>query len=114
MKALTTGKVAAICQVSPRMVAKWIDSGRLKGYKLPGSQDRRVLVEDLREFMDKHGMDFAIPGEEIGQKPREFWIWESPCGTHRSGLYDEREGAVDSAVVCNQQDAHLVRLREVL
>ena len=41
MKVFTTGQVAKICKVAPRTVSKWFDSGRLKGYRIPGSQDRR-------------------------------------------------------------------------
>jgi len=38
---LTTGQVAQICNVAPRTVTKWFDSGRLKGYRIPGSKDRK-------------------------------------------------------------------------
>ncbi len=51
---LTTGEVAAICKVSARTVSKWIDCGRLQGYKIPGSRDRRVTHEALEHFMRKH------------------------------------------------------------
>ena len=39
-KVFTTGQVAKICKVAPRTVSKWFDSGRLRGYRIPGSQDR--------------------------------------------------------------------------
>ena len=52
----TTGQVANICGVAPRTVAKWIDSGSLKGYRIPGSQDRRVMRDELIQFMRKHNM----------------------------------------------------------
>ena len=52
----TTGDVARICQVAPRTVSKWFDSGRLKGYRVPGSKDRRIPLEDLIRFMRRHGM----------------------------------------------------------
>ena len=38
MKVFTTGQVAKICKVAPRTVSKWFDSGRLRGYRIPGSQ----------------------------------------------------------------------------
>lgn len=53
---LTTGDVARICQVAPRTVGKWFDSGRLKGYRVPGSQDRRIPRDNLIEFMRAHRM----------------------------------------------------------
>ena len=56
MKVLTTGQVAKICKVAPRTVSKWFDSGRLKGYRIPGSQDRRIPREYLIKFLKEHGM----------------------------------------------------------
>lgn len=52
----TTGEVATICNVSARTASLWIDSGRLKGYRLPGSADRRVTWPDLLAFLRDHGM----------------------------------------------------------
>lgn len=58
-KALTTGVIAEVAGVAPRTVAKWIDTGLLKGYRIPLSKDRRVEVADLRAFLVKHGMSVA-------------------------------------------------------
>lgn len=54
--ALTTGEVAQVCNVAARTVSKWIDSGRLEGYRIPGSRDRRVHVGALRAFVEAHGI----------------------------------------------------------
>ncbi|MCA9274744.1 MAG: response regulator [Phycisphaerales bacterium] len=51
---LTTGEVAKICNVAPRTVSKWFDSGQLKGYRIPGSKDRRIPVTELYRFMKAH------------------------------------------------------------
>jgi excisionase family DNA binding protein len=53
---LTTGEVARICNVAPRTVSKWFDSGQLKGYRIPGSRDRRIPVAALSRFMKEHNM----------------------------------------------------------
>jgi excisionase family DNA binding protein len=53
---LTTGDVARICNVAPRTVSKWFDSGQLKGYRIPGSKDRRIPVNELVRFMKAHNM----------------------------------------------------------
>ena len=47
----TTGEVARICNVTKRTVIKWIESGRLKGYLIPGSSHRRVAASALADFM---------------------------------------------------------------
>lgn len=48
---LTTGDVARICNVAPRTVSKWFDSGQLRGYRIPGSKDRRIPMNELVRFM---------------------------------------------------------------
>ena len=53
---LTTGEVAKICNVASRTVSKWFDSGQLRGYRIPGSKDRRIPVANLIKFMKSHGI----------------------------------------------------------
>ena len=53
---LTTGEVAKICNVAPRTVSKWFDSGQLKGYRIPGSKDRRIPLNALIRFMKQHNI----------------------------------------------------------
>ncbi len=53
---LTTGDVAKICSVAPRTVSKWFDSGDLRGYRIPGSKDRRIPINHLIKFMRAHGI----------------------------------------------------------
>jgi excisionase family DNA binding protein len=53
---LTTGEVAKICNVAPRTVSKWFDSGTLTGYRIPGSKDRRIPLSQLIKFMKQHNM----------------------------------------------------------
>jgi excisionase family DNA binding protein len=52
----TTGEVARICHVAPRTVSKWFDSGKLRGYRIPGSRDRRIPLDSLLAFMRSHGI----------------------------------------------------------
>ncbi|RJP34613.1 MAG: helix-turn-helix domain-containing protein [Phycisphaerales bacterium] len=53
---LTTGDVARICKVAPRTVAKWFDRGDLRGYRIPGSKDRRIPKAQLIRFMRANNM----------------------------------------------------------
>ena len=57
---LTTGEVAQICNVASRTVGKWFDKKLLKGYRIPGSRDRRIPIAELIAFMKKHN----IPGHD--------------------------------------------------
>ena len=64
----TTGQVAKICKAAPRTVSKWVDSGRLRGYRLPGSQDRRIPRENLIRFLKEHGMPLGeLEDEAMGK-----------------------------------------------
>lgn len=62
---LTTGEVAKLCNVAPRTVSKWFDSGQLKGYRIPGSKDRRIPLNNLVQFMKAHGipLDGVMSGD---------------------------------------------------
>jgi len=61
---LTTGEVARICNVAPRTVSKWFDSGQLRGYRIPGSKDRRIPLQQLIRFMKAHNI--PMEGLELG------------------------------------------------
>ena len=56
---LTTGDCAKRLGVTARMIARWIDNGRLLGLTLPGSKDRRVHPEALAEFEEREGFNRA-------------------------------------------------------
>lgn len=62
---LTTGEVAKICNVAPRTVSKWFDSGQLRGYRIPGSKDRRIPLNALMKFMKAHSI--PMDGLQSGQ-----------------------------------------------
>lgn len=56
----TTGEVALICMVSVKLVNKWVDSGKLKGYRIPGGGHRRVTQEALSRFLKENNMPMTI------------------------------------------------------
>lgn len=47
----TTGEAAAICKVSQQTIIRCFDSGRLKGFRVPGSRFRRIPRDELIRFM---------------------------------------------------------------
>lgn len=50
----TTGEVAQICKVSQQTVIRCFDSGKLKGFRVPGSRFRRIPRESLVTFMKEN------------------------------------------------------------
>ncbi|MFQ5429346.1 MAG: response regulator [Phycisphaerae bacterium] len=57
----TTGEVAEICRISQQTVIRCFDSGKLKGFRVPGSKFRRIPRDSLIAFMRAH----RIPLENL-------------------------------------------------
>jgi two-component system, OmpR family, response regulator len=62
----TTGEAADVCRVSQQTIIRCFDSGRLEGFRVPGSRFRRIPRDSLTKFMK----DNSIPmdGLESGKK----------------------------------------------
>src|SRR4051812_19187556 len=52
----TTGEAADICKVSQQTIIRCFDSGRLKGFRVPGSRFRRIPRDALIAFMKDNGI----------------------------------------------------------
>jgi len=61
-RVFTTGEAAAICKVSQQTIIRCFDSGRLTGFRVPGSKFRRIPREELVRFMRANN----IPVEALG------------------------------------------------
>ncbi len=65
---LTTGEVAMLLGCAARTVTQWIDSGRLRGFRLPRTRnptsreggDRRVHRHHLAAFIREHHIDVDV------------------------------------------------------
>ena len=66
----TTGEVADICQVSQQTVIRCFDSGKLRGFRVPGSKFRRIPRESLLEFMREN----EIPLDNIVSGKRRVLV----------------------------------------
>ena len=52
----TTGEAAEICKVSQQTIIRCFDSGRLRGFRVPGSRFRRIPRDALVQFMRENGI----------------------------------------------------------
>jgi len=52
----TTGKAAKICRVSQQTIIRCFDSGRLAGFRVPGSRFRRIPHKNLVRFMKENNI----------------------------------------------------------
>lgn len=74
-KVFTTTQAGKLCTVTARTVTKWFDSGRLRGFRIPGSQDRRIPRKYLRQFMIEHG----VPTDELDREDTALVIVSDEC-----------------------------------
>jgi hypothetical protein len=63
---ITTGQARLLTGVGWRILTNHFDSGKLKGFRIPGSTSRRIPVASLREWMiENHiptdNLDLAFP-----------------------------------------------------
>lgn len=56
MKTLKPSEIALYCDVHQRTVSRWIAQGQLKGHKLPGRGNYRVLLNDFILFLQAQNM----------------------------------------------------------
>lgn len=71
----TTGEAADVCKVSQQTIIRCFDSGRLRGFRVPGSRFRRIPREALLAFMKENG----IPVDALnGGKQRVLVVDDDP------------------------------------
>ena len=66
----TTGEAAAICKVSQQTIIRCFDSGRLTGFRVPGSRFRRIPRKDLLQFMKSND----IPTDALESTKRRVLV----------------------------------------
>jgi len=66
MKTLfTTGEAAELCKISQQTVIRCFDSGKLDGFRIPGSRFRRIPRDCLLRFMKENGIPLdSLVGEQ--------------------------------------------------
>ncbi|MBC8481886.1 MAG: response regulator [Planctomycetes bacterium] len=62
----TTGEAAEVCKVSQQTIIRCFDSGRLDGFRVPGSKFRRIPRASLIKFMKDNGI--PLDNIESGKK----------------------------------------------
>jgi excisionase family DNA binding protein len=66
----TTGEAADICKVSQQTIIRCFDSGKLSGFRIPGSKFRRIPRESLIRFMKEN----TIPLDNLETGKRKVLI----------------------------------------
>lgn len=92
MRTLKPSEIAKYCDVHNRTVSRWIANGQLKGHKLPGRGNYRVVVSDFIQFL--HNQQMPIPERFVDEMPAERPISSKP----KRILIIDDEAAVRNAV----------------
>ena len=66
----TTGEAAEICKVSQQTIIRCFDSGRLNGFRVPGSRFRRIPRSELIRFMQAND----IPADSLESAIRRILV----------------------------------------
>lgn len=104
----TTGQVAKLCNVAPRTVTKWFDTGQLGGYRIPGSKDRRIPLAELVRFMKEHD----IPTDKVEKGKLRILVIDSR--TEYADRFSEQlqsKGSFEVKCAHNSFDAGLMALK---
>jgi len=56
----STGEAAEICKVSQQTIIRCFDTGRLQGFRVPGSRFRRIPRESLIKFMRENDIPLDL------------------------------------------------------
>ena len=72
----TTGEAASICKVSQQTIIRCFDSGRLNGFRVPGSKFRRIPRAELIRFMKQN--DIPVEHLEGASKTRILVVDDDP------------------------------------
>ena len=69
-KIFTTGEAAEVCKVSQQTIIRCFDSGRIQGFRVPGSRFRRIPRDELIRFM----RDNDIPTDPLVSGPKRILV----------------------------------------
>lgn len=104
-KVFTTGEAADVCKVSQQTIIRCFDSGRLGGFRVPGSKFRRIPRAELIKFMQ----DNEIPTDilEAGGK-RVLVVDDDPAIIELFGDVFGRDGRFDVKTASTGYDAGMM------
>lgn len=116
----TTGEAAAVCKVSQQTIIRCFDSGRLNGFRVPGSKFRRIPREELMRFMKANGIPVEIleGGKKrvlvVDDDPQIVALFQDILG--RDGRFEVRTAATgyDAGLLTEAFKPHLMILDYML
>lgn len=121
-KVFTTGEAAEICKVSQQTIIRCFDSGRLQGFRVPGSRFRRIPRDELLRFMRENEIP-TDPLEGGGGRRRVLVVDDDPQivelfvdAIGRDGRFDVRTASTgyDAGMLTESFNPELILLDYML
>lgn len=116
----TTGEAAEICKVSQQTIIRCFDSGKLDGFRIPGSKFRRIPRDSLVKFMKDHD----IPVDDLDSGKRKVLVVDDDVEIveiivdvlTRDGRFDVKTASsgYDAGILTQQFQPHLIILDYML
>lgn len=116
----TTGEAADVCKVSQQTIIRCFDSGRLKGFRVPGSRFRRIPRDALLAFMKEN----QIPPDALESGKSKILVVDDDPEIvelfvdvlERDGRFEVRTAATgyDAGMVTNEFQPNLIILDYML
>ena len=101
----TTGEAAEVCKVSQQTIIRCFDSGRLKGFRVPGSRFRRIPRDALIAFMKEN----SIPADALDNgKKKILVVDDDPEIVELFVDVLERDGRFDVKTAASGYDAGIL------
>lgn len=101
----TTGEAAQVCKVSQQTIIRCFDSGRLTGFRVPGSKFRRIPREELIRFMKVNN----IPLDPLeGERRRVLIVDDDHAVLELLVDIIQRDGRFDIKTASNGYDAGML------
>lgn len=116
----TTGEAAAICKVSQQTIIRCFDSGRLGGFRVPGSKFRRIPREELLRFMQGNSIptDILEAGKKrvlvVDDDARIVEMYQDLLGVDSRLEFKTASNGYDAGLLTEQFRPHLVLLDYML
>lgn len=119
-RVFTTGEAAQICKVSQQTIIRCFDSGRLTGFRVPGSKFRRIPRDELIRFMKANNIpvDVLESGRKrvlvVDDDPQIIELFEDMLG--RDGRFEVKTAGTgyDAGMLTEAFKPHLIILDYML
>ena len=116
-KAFTTSDIARICHHSRETVKRWLERGRIKGYRVGTSGHWRVLPRDLARFLEENRIPFPESGEAgvdlksfLDSQHQITFCWE--FNKNRKDYHIQSGLTCEGCLVCRVKAINCYALRE--